>query len=307
MIVSGLNDFSQISFKSNCTNAVNKLPLVCPPLENPLDITQLQSYSTYYTHSIIVKNDGKAYVIGSNGRSCLFSGLPKKMTDWTQINMNESEFVSVACGNCYALCLLKPNSNFKSPHLYCFWNELFEGAPIFIDIGDRVPIGLFGGRKTAAAIDSQGDVIVISPSVFTNAEHKADIISLPNKEKSIYVACLEKMLFILSDHKKVYEYALNNSEGELKEVLELMNKEIISLSGTWHHVLAVSSKNEVFGRGSNDNGQLCINFKQSYPYLFQLIDSLNGKNIVSAFAGSYHSLFIDSEGKVYSCGQNAGR
>lgn len=55
---------------------------------------------------------------------------------------------------------------------------------------------------------------------------------------------LKKMLFILLDHKKVCEYPLNNSESELNKVRELMNKEIISLSGTWHHVLAVSSKNE---------------------------------------------------------------
>ena len=189
MFVAGLNDYFQISSTSNNKYRTNKLPLVCPPLKSTIDFSKLISYSTYYWHSAIVKNDGTAYVMGFNGRKSHFESLPQKIADWTRINIEGSEFTSIVCGNKYTLCLLKPNQKYKYSHLACYWNEKNNGAPFHINIQNHVPVALFGGRKTAAAIDDQGNVIIISQSLFEDSsQQEAEIISLPNYEKSIYVA-----------------------------------------------------------------------------------------------------------------------
>jgi alpha-tubulin suppressor-like RCC1 family protein len=75
-----------------------------------------------------------------------------------------------------------------------------------------------------------------------------------------------------------------------------------SLSGGNRHSLFLDSQGRVYGFGSNQDGQLGLGgiVTQFIPILIKEFKS----QIIVVSAGSYHSLFLDSQGQVYSCGCN---
>ena len=77
------------------------------------------------------------------------------------------------------------------------------------------------------------------------------------------------------------------------------------MSGFNDHCLAVSKEGRVFGRGSNERGQLGLGEKKRASPRFVEIRSLIGKGVRAAHAGNRHSLFESREGKVLSCGNNS--
>lgn len=304
LLVAGLNSINQISEKSNGMN-LNNIQIVCPPLELPI-IPDCISYSVYFDHSVMIDNNS-AFSKGPNTGNTSNKTQPKKLPKLTKLTLPDKEknnysFISAVCGSSYTLYLQQKRKS-NTPVLTYFNESLKENdGLIFIDIEEHTPLALFGGRKTAAAIDEQGSVIVITQNTFSAENSSPNIITLPDNERSIFVACLEKTFFILSDKFTVYEYSL--TDKEIKEVKELKDKRIISISGTWHHVLAVTDEYQVYGRGENDKGQLCQDPEEKIFNEFVNLTSLENKNIVSVYAGSYHSLFVDSKGKVFSCGKN---
>lgn len=302
--VAGLNSINQISEKSNNNNQYN-VPIVCPPEQSTIS-PECLSYSIYFDHSVMVCRNS-TFTKGPNTGNTIRKTQLKNISKLNKLSISDEEnnnysIVSAVCGSNYTLYLLISNKT-KKPTLAYFNESLKEndGALIFINIKGHAPLSLFGGRKTAAAIDDQGNVIVI----ISTPEFSAKTISLPNDEKSIYVACLEKVLFILSEKNKVYQYSLTDQESGISEVEELKDERIVSLSGTWNHALAVTEDFRVFGQGSNEFGQLCNDPKEKSFTEFVKISALNDQNIVSAYAGSYHSLFINSDGGVLSCGKNS--
>lgn len=84
----------------------------------------------------------------------------------------------------------------------------------------------------------------------------------------------------------------------------MKGKEIVSLSGTYSHILLVSKEGHVFGRGSNNYGQLGLGKEKEKSTSFIKISSLIQYEIMAAYAGCYHSLFETREGKIISCGSN---
>lgn len=87
-------------------------------------------------------------------------------------------------------------------------------------------------------------------------------------------------------------------------VMELERQEIVYLSGTHKHCIAVSIDGRVFVRGSNSNGQLRLEKGAVDSQQFVQIVSLSRYEISSAYAGGFHSLFVTREGKVLACGRN---
>ena len=75
-------------------------------------------------------------------------------------------------------------------------------------------------------------------------------------------------------------------------VSELRGYEIVWVSGTHEHCLAVSKEGRIFGLGSNLYGK------------FDLGKETESVSSFAAYAGSFHSLFETREGKILSCGYN---
>ena len=308
IVVAGINTINQISTKSNNINHYDA-GIVSPPIFTSFKKDDHLSYSVYFSHSVVVKKDS-AYSIGVNTGNKKTQEKPKLLSTLSEIELefeekNNYSIASAVCGSCYTLYLLNPLDSEENPLLACYWESQKEPSPVFIYLNDLIPIALFGGRKMAAAIDDKGDIIAITETTILSEDHKGEIISLPNNEKATFVSCLEKTLIILSNEGKVYEYNIGNSgEKEIEEIEELKEIRIKTLSGTWRHCLAVTEDGEVYGRGFNEYGQLCQSEEKKRIDQFEKIKELEQEHIESAYAGSYHSLFINTKGEVISSGRN---
>ena len=78
---------------------------------------------------------------------------------------------------------------------------------------------------------------------------------------------------------------------------------IVKISTGYQHSLFENNKGEIFACGYNEQGQCGLghfNYSQIKPILIPNLPS----NIVQFICGSYQSLFLDSEGNVFSVGYN---
>ena len=70
-------------------------------------------------------------------------------------------------------------------------------------------------------------------------------------------------------------------------------------------VLCLTSDNNLFGWGKNDDGQLGIGCAKKYRHFEpQLIEFFNDKNIVQVCCGTFYTLVLTEEGVVYGWGDN---
>ena len=143
--------------------------------------------------------------------------------------------------------------------LVYFSKDINGGNPVFLDIGNEEPVSLFGVYHQVAAISDYGDVIFINRDAVKNWTNSmiADI-SLPNGEKASSVACLSDSLVVLSSNGQDFSSSVKLGSSILRfmPVSELNEYEIVWVPGTYKHCLAVSNDDRVFGRGTNEYGQL---------------------------------------------------
>ncbi|KAK8888243.1 putative E3 ubiquitin-protein ligase herc4 [Tritrichomonas musculus] len=195
----------------------------------------------------------------------------------------------------------------KQNHLY-FSHFKIPESPLFLNINGRYPISIYGGFSYAASIDNEGQVILIYPAqIVIDKNAKLDSVSLPDGEKAVSVSCCFEKLLALSSNGKVYESPVSlNKKLSFKQVTEFADIEIIDISGTADHCLALSKEGRVYARGKNNYGQLGLNEEVQDLPKFTSLSSLNDYKIEAVYAGQSHSLFRTSDGKVISCGSNIG-
>ena len=78
---------------------------------------------------------------------------------------------------------------------------------------------------------------------------------------------------------------------------------ILKISTDWNYSLFQNNKGEIFACGNNGNGQCGLGHFKSPQITPSLIINLPS-NIIQFVCGSIQSLFLDSEGNVYSVGHN---
>ena len=113
---------------------------------------------------------------------------------------------------------------------------------------------------------------------------------------------MENSIFVLCKSGRVLYSKSNNIK--FKVDVNLFGKEIVCLSGTSNHCIAVTKEGRVFACSSNEYGQLGLYTKGKFVKEFTEISSLKGYEIQEAYAGHYHSLFMTRDGKIFSCGNN---
>lgn len=153
----------------------------------------------------------------------------------------------------------------------------------------------------SAAIDTEGGIIIISESVFKSPTQKIEPKFLPFGDKAVKLACCYLSIIALGQSGRVYESDIIN---KFEEVKEFAGKKVVDISGTNGHYLAVLSDGKVFGRGYNWCCKLGFSPDVNLVSSFTEIKSLSKYKIVSAFAGTSHSIFKSSNGKMIVCGYN---
>ena len=165
MKVIGSNaDYELAGSLNDQTNGSEDIKTPCNSRLNP---TSLLSFSTYY-HSVWVMPNGEAVAVGGNDDGQIMSTMPKETfkedtkLEFQNKNGKPCKFTSAVCGSDYTLYKVSgETSSDPSQLVYAHSDE----ETIFLNIGKRSPVSLFGGYSTCAVIDAEGGVIIITASV----------------------------------------------------------------------------------------------------------------------------------------------
>lgn len=118
-----------------------------------------------------------------------------------------------------------------------------NGKPIFLSTRNKQPVALFRGLHDAAVICRDGEIIYINrDSVEKSFESPFEAVYLPDGEKASSVACCYESVFVLSANGRVFTSQVERGKCALSfsVVDELADKEIVCLSGTFRHCLALN-------------------------------------------------------------------
>ena len=250
--------------------------------------------------------------IGDNRDGRISSSLRKtEISQFTEFSIKDDSGrqlapISAVCIEYGTLYMFSKISGDGRQLVYCDF-DIKGGDPVFLDIGDDDPVSFFGCYWHSPAISDKGEVIFINGYAVKNSPNsRIAAVSLPEGEKASSVACLEYSVFVLSSNGRVFSSKIESGSNVLRFSLvsELSGYEIVWVSGTYEHCLAVSKEGRVFGLGSNERGQFGLGEETKSVSSFTEISSLLGYEIRAAYAGYNHSLFETREGKILSCGSN---
>lgn len=300
----GVDQYGQLGEKANCEHSISPLKNIC------CFTSPIKSYSIYGVFAIIVTEQNQLQAIGYNNYCGITDSLPKEVLDHFtpfEIKDNQDRALvpkSEVCGESYSLYLLTNPDDPTKSILALSVSHTTSPNPEILNIGTLNPIALYGGNENAAAIDDQGHIIFIPTQSSKSTLLKS--CSLPANEKAIHVAICLKFVFALSSTGKVYSSSIpSNNELNFSKVKELDGIEIVDISASFDHCLAVSKNGKTFGFGSNEYGQLGLGRLKKEVKKFTEISSLKKFSVCKVFAGSNHSLFQIPGGQYLSCGSNS--
>lgn len=299
ILVAGENDAKQIS--------VNGAKVIDHTTPIGISFSNVISYSVYRQHAVLVLEGGNPSAIGDNTGWPIYANLGKNLKQWKTFSIVENSIhylvESAVCGSNYTLYLVKESSDSSSRKLAYVQRNRKKGHPYFLNTKGWLPVSIYGGCDTAAAIDERGAIHIIPSSIVSTPDFTTTIKFLPNNELAISVAFQEDFIVALSAFGLVYETKLGSDGQYFHRVKELEGKFFRTISGKLSHCIAVSTDGLVYCRGENEDGRLGIGNKSKSNKFLQVL-TLKNVNIVDASAGAFHSLFVNSDGKVYSCGYN---
>ncbi|KAK8837373.1 hypothetical protein M9Y10_036806 [Tritrichomonas musculus] len=289
-------------------NFLDRVQVVYPPAKSSFNVSTIISYSLGNHNTIVVTNDGNAYGIGLNNEGVISNSFPKPYAEqFTKIELRDinnrpCSVISAVSSSIHTFYMIADKND--SNHKMLAYASLYVKTqfPIILDIGDRVPIALFSG-VSCAAIDEEGAILYIDNSTCDFANKKIEPTFLPNFEAATSVAWCNNFIYALGSTGKLF-WALENKTLSFSEVPELKGKEVICISGTFRHCIAVTKDEHVFVYGINTNGELGLGQNIKKVYEFTEVLSLRDKKIISAYAGTVHSIFQSSDGKIFTCGSN---
>lgn len=309
--VCGCNNYGQLGEKSN-NHSPGGFPAISPLHRMSLAPTTLSSISFYCDHTVIITGDTKsAKSIGYNEDCRASCSIPRQVfSEFIDIPLQDCKGhkcipISAVCGEFYTLYMvLIPEVDAKH-HLLFSFDGLNGHFPLFLNIGDSNPVGLFGGRLNSAAIESNVGILYVSELQYDSPNLAIKVTFLPGGDKTVSVAVCDDFIVALGKSGRVFLSSSSQTDNlNFSEVKELNGIVAVNISGTFNHCLVVSNDGRVFGRGSNKCGKLGIGKEIEEVNEFVQIEALKSVKICQAFAGKFHSLFLTDDGKVLACGSN---
>jgi alpha-tubulin suppressor-like RCC1 family protein len=286
------------------------------------------------SHTMFIDSTGKVYSCGSNANGQLGQNNTTEFlvpTLITSINIFTKIITKVACGYYFSLFLDSSgnvyscgiNTNGQLGHNNT--TQLLEPTQIQYFVTNNIKITKIDcGEDHSMFIDSTGKVYscgdntngqlgqntttqLLVPTLITSTNISTKIIT--------NVVCGYRCTIFLDSTGRVYSCG-NNTNGQLGQntttqllVPTLITSTNIStriitvIACKGNHTIFLDSTGLVYSCGLNTNGQLGQN-NTTQLLVPTIINSLNISKITNIASGYNHTIFLDSLGKVYSCGIN---
>ena len=219
-------------------------------------------------HTITLSNDGTLYSFGLNNEGQLGLGHNNDVSLPTPIP-NLPQIYMLSCGYNFTVCVDCEG------FMWCFGEN---------------NLGQLGRGNTTTHFNVPQRIEDIPPvlSVSCGASHTLIITTDSN-------------LWSFGDNR-YGQLCLGNQERQMKPQKTSFSN-ISKISTGYNHSLFQNEKGEIFACGFNKYGECGLGHFNSPQITPSLIPNLPS-NIVQFVCGCSHSLFLDSEGNVYSVGEN---
>ena len=155
----------------------------------------------------------------------------------------------------------------------------------------------------------------------TNPTHSPSVAQLTLSEgeriRAIQAGNLHTL--VLTTHGRIFAFG-NNSCGQLglghtnvinrptlAQIPGLLQDETIrNISTGYYHTLVLTTHNHIFSFGDNEHGQLGLGYTGEKVYTPSLVQLplLEGETIRSLSAGSYYTIVLSSQDRIFAFGQN---
>ena len=222
-----------------------------------------------YQHTVVVSNDGEVHSFGYNNNGQLGLGHNNNVSLPTPIP-NLPKIMEISCGYEFTVCIDKEGG------LWSF------GANSHGQLGT--------GNTTSYNIPQKIEHIPPVRSVSCGRYHALIITNDSN-----LWPCGK------NDHGQL---CLGNKGGNQSKYQQTSFQQISKISAGGYHSLIQNNQGEIFGCGYNQYGVVGLGHFNHPQIKVTLIPNLP-ENIVEFCSGDHHSLFLDSNGNVFSVGYNA--
>jgi len=330
----GENSFGEcgIGYKSrkvgNITpTGVSNLGIVKTRTGKDFNALRVDHISTTPANSVthVILEDGSIYAYGSN--------YPDTVSDF----MGREEYAypyATYIGRKY-LNLDKRYERIKIGETIEVKGEMIEDINVYMGQATKGELQLKSDDETIAKVEGKNiigvgigttvitvfDPITEIESIIKVEVRNQNAVALPQVEVGEYytVALREDGTVWTSGYNKVGQLGLGWTGGNTYEQAQVLTQiqddygttidtplnNIIKISASYNHVLALSKTGEVYAWGANTYGQLGINSNISSNYATPVLTtdaSETLKNIIDISASSDVSTFLDKDGYVLTCG-----
>lgn len=227
--------------------------------------------SVYATHSVVLKSDGKIWAWGRNEDGQL--GIGSYTDSYTPVQVGtDSDWIDVATGINHTVAIKRDGSLWG-------WGDHSFGQ---LGLGDNAA----QRYNTPQRIGNDTDWVAISAGGFFTLALKSN-----------------GTLWAFGDN--AYGQLGDGTFWSKKSPVQVYAPGVtfVKISAGGHHVLAISSTNELYSWGSNDYGQVGngnVSIDAGTP-----VKISTANNWIMVSAGSEHSMALNSSGELYVWGSNA--
>ncbi|MDR2152807.1 MAG: hypothetical protein LBO72_08300 [Helicobacteraceae bacterium] len=291
-----------------------------------LDGKKIVAIAAGKEHSLALDSRGKVYATGNGDDNRLGLGDIDNRYIFTPVgSLKAKNIVAIATGDAHSLAL---DSNGK---VYATGTGTYGPGLGFGDyknrktftpvssLKDKNIVAIATGKEHSLALDGEGKVYVAGYNgsgqlgFGRNSRDTFTTFTVLNDKNIVAIAAGKEHSLALDSEGKLYATG-ENEEGQLglgndDEVYDFTpvsffsSSAIVGIATGYNHSLALSSDGIVYATGDNKYGQLGFGVV-GYRRIFSAVPSLRDKNITRVAAGDFHSLALDSDGKVYATGWN---